>query len=70
MEQNPIHDTTNLNAVKSVLNRKTTRPAKKSEKAIWRRAGNASTAHVMRSLTRPSAKNARIRALLCGAYRN
>src|SRR6266851_6120207 len=52
-----------------MVDKNTARPAKKRNTEICSNAGNAATAQGRCSFSIPSAKNARMRARLCGLYR-
>ena len=68
--QRLTHDSTNLKHMRSMLQRNTTRPAKNRNRERWRSVGKASTVHGRRHFSTPSAKNAWMRAHLCGWYRD
>ena len=67
--QKPIHQTTAVKTVRSMLNRYIRRPPKNRKTEMCRRVGNASTAQGRCNLLMPSAKKERIRARLWGPYR-
>ncbi|KAI0249963.1 hypothetical protein BJV78DRAFT_1223168 [Lactifluus subvellereus] len=63
--QTATHETTALNTVGFKLNKNTQRPPKKRKTERCRNVGINSTTNGSCHLSRPSAKNARIRACFC-----